>query len=85
MLELGELAAAALVVSVEAPVLEVLLEHLSEIIFTSVTCSDCWVPEVLLVPVLLVALAELLAVEGVPVTSIVCPTCGWSCESFPDN
>jgi len=63
----------------------VLLWHLSEIIFTSVTCSDCCAPAVLLLPALLVALPELLALEGVPVTSIVCPTCGWSCESLPDS
>jgi hypothetical protein len=77
-LELGLLAAAE-VVSAGAPVelmLELLLWHLSETIFTSVTCSVCCAL------LLLVSLAELaveeLAVAWVPVISTVCPTCGWS-------
>jgi hypothetical protein len=78
-LELGLLAAAAEVVSAGAPVvlmLELLLWHLSETIFTSVTCSVCCA---LLVLVSLAELAvEELAVAGVPVISTVCPTCGWS-------
>ena len=86
-LELGVLpAAAAVVVSVGAPVvlmLELLLWHLSETIFTSVTCSVCCAPAVLLWSAEL-AVAEL-ALAGVPVISTVCPTCGCSCESLPDS
>ena len=80
--------AAAVVVSDGAPaLLDVLLWHLSEIIFTSVTCSICCAPALLasLAGVPLVPAPEALAELDVPVISTVCPTCGCNCASVPES
>lgn len=83
----------AVVLAAGAPaLLDVLLWHLSEIIFTSVTCSICCAPVLLvslagvpLVPAFPAGAPEALAELDVPVISTVCPTCACNCASVPES